>query len=148
MPDTPDSSSLSTPRLYSAGLSGKAGLLDETLTVLQLVAQGQGPVELRSSVLESDVLGKATHENRRSIWDKLHQRYLADWPNAVRPRLLTALLHLGDNLDLDYRRVDLEQLKLLSLSPEQALDYWLHHYVSGVQINDEYVRISYRVPTD
>ena len=84
MPDTPDSSSLSTPRLYSAGLSGKAGLLDETLTVLQLVAQGQGPEELRSSVLESDVLGKATHENRRSIWDKLHQRYLADWPNAVR----------------------------------------------------------------
>ncbi|MDY6877978.1 MAG: SUMF1/EgtB/PvdO family nonheme iron enzyme [Chloroflexota bacterium] len=64
----------------------------------------------------------------------------------VRPRLLTALLCLADGLDLDYHRVDLERLKLMAVSPEEALNWYLHHYVSGVQVNDEYVRISYRVP--
>ena len=64
----------------------------------------------------------------------------------VRPRLLTALLCLADGLDLDYHRVDLEQLKLMAVSPEETLNWWLHHYVSGVQVSDEYVRISYRVP--
>jgi formylglycine-generating enzyme required for sulfatase activity len=65
---------------------------------------------------------------------------------TVRPRLLTALLHLADGLDLDYRRVDLEQLKLMRASPEEGLEWWLHHYVSGVQVSEEYVRIGYRVP--
>jgi len=65
---------------------------------------------------------------------------------TVRPRLLTALLHLADSLDLDHRRVDLEQLRLMDVSPEEALEWWLHHYVSGVQVSDEYVRVSYRVP--
>jgi formylglycine-generating enzyme required for sulfatase activity len=75
----------------------------------------------------------------------------ADFPLGsaiVRPRLLTALLHLADALDLDYRRVDFEQLKLMQVSPDEALDWWLHHYVSGVQVADEYVRIGYRVPMD
>jgi hypothetical protein len=65
---------------------------------------------------------------------------------TVRPRLLTAVLCLADGLDLDYRRVDLEMLKVLDVPPEQSLDWWLHHYVSGVQVRDEYVRITYRVP--
>jgi hypothetical protein len=66
--------------------------------------------------------------------------------STIRPRLLTALLCLADNLDLDARRVDLERLKLLDIPPENALDWWLHHYVSGVQVQDEVVRIGYRVP--
>ena len=65
---------------------------------------------------------------------------------TVRPRLLTALLHLADGLDLDYRGVDLAQLKLIKVPPEEALDWWLHYYVSGVEVRDEYVHIGYRVP--
>jgi hypothetical protein len=65
---------------------------------------------------------------------------------TVRPRLLAALLHLADALDLDARRVDLEQLKWMAAPPDEALDWWLHHYVSGVQVVDEYVRIGYRLP--
>ena len=65
---------------------------------------------------------------------------------TVRPRLLTALLCLADGLDLVYRRVDMEQLNLMAVTPEEALDWWLYHYVSGVQVRDETVRISYRVP--
>ncbi len=67
---------------------------------------------------------------------------------TIRPRLLAALLHLADDLDLDYRRVDLEQLKLMPVLPDRALDWWLHHYVSGVRVEDENVRISYRVPQE
>jgi hypothetical protein len=60
---------------------------------------------------------------------------------TVHPRLLAALLCLADGLDLGYRRVDLEQLKLLALTPEEALDWWLHHCISGVQISDEGMRL-------
>lgn len=65
---------------------------------------------------------------------------------TVRPRLLAALLCLADGLDLDCRRVDLQQIRLMDLPPDEALDWWLHHYVSGVKIDDEYVKISYRLP--
>jgi len=66
--------------------------------------------------------------------------------SALRPRLLAALLHLAVGLDLDARRVDLEQLKLGDVDADTALDWWLHYYVSGVQVQDEYIRITYRVP--
>ncbi len=66
--------------------------------------------------------------------------------DIVRPRLLAALLHLADVLDLDYRRVDLAQLRLLAVTPEQSFDWWLHHYVSGVQVVDENVYLGYRIP--
>ncbi len=69
--------------LYSASLSGKAGLLAETLTVLQLIAKGNDLNAVRAAVVEGDSLGKATHENRLSIWSKIHERYLTHWPQAV-----------------------------------------------------------------
>ena len=71
---------LRTP--YSASLSGKAGLLEETLAILRLVAEGQDVEAVRAAVLEGDLLGKATHENRLSIWHKVHERYLTDWARA------------------------------------------------------------------
>lgn len=80
--------------IYSASLSGKASLIEETLAVLRLVAAGQPIDELRAAVLDSDVLGKATQANRRSVWAKVHQRYLSDWLKA---RRLAALVDsLGD----------------------------------------------------
>ena len=74
----------SRQRLYSAGLSGKAGLLEETLIVLQRVAEGQSDEELRASILESDLLAKASHLNRRSVWEKIRHRYLSSSSNALR----------------------------------------------------------------
>ena len=65
---------------------------------------------------------------------------------TIRPRLLASLLHLADELDLDYRRVDLQRLRLLQVAPEQALDWWLHYYVSGVQVAKEFIKVGYRVP--
>jgi hypothetical protein len=67
---------------------------------------------------------------------------------TVRLRLLAALLRFGDELDIDHRRVDLEQMKLLALPVESQLHWWKCHYVSGVSIVDEYIKIAYRFPQD
>jgi hypothetical protein len=64
---------------YSTGLSGKAGLVDETFAALRLVQSGKTATEIRTAVMVDDFLGKATHESRKAIWEKLHQRYFQDW---------------------------------------------------------------------
>jgi hypothetical protein len=65
---------------------------------------------------------------------------------TLRLRLLAALLRFGDELDIDHRRVDMEQIKLLALPEDSLLHWWKCHYVSGVSIQDEYIKITYRFP--
>jgi len=65
---------------------------------------------------------------------------------TLRLRLLAALLRFADELDIDHRRVDLEQMKLLNLPVESQLHWWRCHYVAGVSIVDEYIRVAYRFP--
>ena len=67
---------------------------------------------------------------------------------TLRLRLLAALLRFGDELDIDHRRVDIEQMRLLALPVDSQLYWWKCHYVSGLSIADEYVRITYRFPRD
>ena len=64
---------------YSAALSSKAGLVDETLAALRIVVGGKSEDELRFAFLQEDLLGKDTHENRLTIWKRLHQRFFVDW---------------------------------------------------------------------
>lgn len=65
---------------------------------------------------------------------------------TMRPRLLGALLRLGDELDIDHRRVDLELMKVMNPPLESQLHWWKCHYVSGVSIVDETIQITYRFP--
>lgn len=74
---------------YSTGLSGKAGLVDETFAVLRLITNGEQEADIRSAVVDEDILVKATHKSRTAIWDKLHQRYFYDWE---RSKLLSKLV--------------------------------------------------------
>jgi hypothetical protein len=67
---------------------------------------------------------------------------------TLRLHLLAALLRFGDELDIDHRRVDLETIKLMTIPPESQLHWWKCHYVSGVSIVDEYIKIAYRLPQD
>jgi hypothetical protein len=67
---------------------------------------------------------------------------------VIRLNLLTALLCFGDELDVDYRRVDLEAMKLMNLPIESQVHWWRCYFVSGVSIVDEYIRIAYRFPQD
>jgi len=70
---------------------------------------------------------------------------------VFRPGLLAALLHLADSLDWSYQRVDLEFLQqspeVSSLAPERALEGWLHYYVSGVRVAEDYIYLSFQLPT-
>ncbi len=65
---------------------------------------------------------------------------------TLRLRLLAALLRFADELDIDYRRVDLEAMKLMNLPVESQLHWWKCYYVNGVSIEDEYIKIAYRLP--
>lgn len=102
------------------GLPDDPGLME----AVALVARGHRRVDLNAAEYEPFVHGGKT----------------------VRLQLLAALLRFGDELDIDHRRVDLEQMKLLALPLESQLHWWKCHYVSGVSIADEYIRVSYRFP--
>jgi hypothetical protein len=105
---------------FAIPLARDPGLVE----AVALVAKGHRQVDLNATEYEPFVHGGET----------------------VRLRLLSALLRFGDELDIDHRRVDLEQMKLLALPVESQLHWWKCHYVSGVSIADEYIRVSYRFP--
>lgn len=73
---------------------------------------------------------------------------LAHGGEALRLRLLAALLRFADELDVDHRRVDLAQMKLLALPVESQLHWWKCHYVAGVSIVEGYIRVGYRFPQE
>ncbi len=52
----------------------------------------------------------------------------------IRLPLLAALIRLGDALDLDHRRVNLENLRRWDIPVESKFHWWAHHYVSSVHI--------------
>lgn len=66
------------PIVYSATVSGKSTLLEETLTVLRELDRGHSIAEVKAMVMDADLLGKLTRSTRNSVWDHLHARYLAD----------------------------------------------------------------------
>lgn len=67
----------STPT-YSSGLSSKGALLEETLAILRQIDQGCDTEQVRTMVVEQDLLGKMTQSTRESVWDRIHSRYLGD----------------------------------------------------------------------
>jgi len=64
--------------------------------------------------------------------------------NDVKLPLLAALLRLGDELDADYRRVNMEVLKVRNLPPESEYHWWAHHYVQSVSIKNGLVELYFR----
>jgi len=71
----------STP-IYSSALSGKGALLEETLTILRQIDQGYSAEQVRTMVIEQDLLGKMTLSTRRSVWKRIRERYLRDEHHA------------------------------------------------------------------
>ena len=111
-----------------AGQAVALGLPDDPGLVegVALVAKGHRQVDLGAAEYDPFVHGDET----------------------VRLRLLAALLRFGDALDIDHRRVDLEMMRLLTLPVESQLHWWRCHYVSGVSIVDETIRVTYRLPQE
>jgi hypothetical protein len=63
---------------YSATVSGKSALLEETRAVLRELDSGYSVAEIKAMVMDDNLLGKLTHSTRKSTWDHLHTRYLRD----------------------------------------------------------------------
>lgn len=67
----------------------------------------------------------------------------------MRVRLLAALLRLADELDLDYRRVDLRELDWAPISSESKAHWWRCHYVESVDIDKlGRIQITFRFSND
>ena len=64
----------------------------------------------------------------------------------IRPQFLAALLRLADALDIDNRRVVMEELKLSPL-PVKSLYHWYRcYFISGVRIQSQGIIVSYKFP--
>ncbi len=104
------------------------------------------PLARDPGVAEATALVAAGH--RGVDLDSADYEPLPHGGETLRLRLLAALLRFGDELDIDHRRVDIEQIKLLALPEDSQLHWWKCHYVSGLSIADEFIRITYRFPHD
>lgn len=79
---------------YSSGLSSKGSLIDETLVVLRQIDQGHSIDQVRTMVVEQDLLGKTARSTREAIWKRIHERYLNN--TALTPTLTRMVVHAPD----------------------------------------------------
>ena len=66
----------------------------------------------------------------------------------IKLRLLTALLRLGDALDQDYRRVNMEILKLRDIPVQSKFYWWSHHYLSSILVKAGRIELYFRFPEE
>ncbi|MGC1120642.1 MAG: tetratricopeptide repeat protein, partial [Candidatus Methanofastidiosia archaeon] len=66
----------------------------------------------------------------------------------VRLQLLAALLRLGDALDADYQRVNMDYLLLREIPVESKYHWWCHHYVQSVLIQKGHIELYFRIPEE
>jgi tetratricopeptide (TPR) repeat protein len=63
----------------------------------------------------------------------------------MRLRLLASLLRLADELDLDRRRVDLDELQWADIPPASKAHWWKCHYVQSVRIDHRgFIRVTFQ----
>ena len=62
--------------------------------------------------------------------------------------LLIALLRLGDELDQDYRRVNMEILKLRDIPVESKFYWWSHHFVSSIPVREGKIKLYFTFPEE
>ena len=83
---------------------------------------------------------------------KIDLTVLQDYRKAgerMRTRLLAALLRLADELDLDYRRVDLDRLKHASIAAESKAHWWKCHYVESVDVLEHgQIQVTFRFSSE
>jgi len=82
---------------------------------------------------------------------KLDLKYLKDTSIAgdpLRLHLLGALLRLGDELDADYRRVDMEVLNIIDIPTDSKFYWWSHHYVQSISIVQGHIKLFFWFPEE
>ncbi len=82
---------------------------------------------------------------------ELDLKYLKDTSVAgdpLRLNLLGALLKLGDELDADYRRVDMNVLNIIDIPTESKFYWWSHHYVQSISIVRGHIKLFFWFPEE
>ena len=82
---------------------------------------------------------------------KLDLKYLKDTSVAgdpLRLHLLGALLKLGDELDADYRRVDMNVLNIIDIPIDSKFYWWSHHYVQSISIDQGHIKLFFWFPEE
>lgn len=66
----------------------------------------------------------------------------------IRTNLLCALMRLGDALDIDFRRVFIDKLKVFSIPTESKFHWFTHHYIKSVVLTQLKVQITLQYPEE
>lgn len=88
------------------------------------------------------------HRDTNLAKPRYHDQHIA--PYRLRIALLGALLHLADELELDYRRVDMERLAYQDVPSDSQVHWFRHDYITFVDINPDegVIRIHWRFPKE
>lgn len=78
-------------------------------------------------------------------------RYVQETPfspmnRSIRTDLLTALLMIADELDLQSKRVDFSETAKFNLSPFSKVHWFKHHYVNSINVNGGTIEITLMFP--
>lgn len=67
--------------------------------------------------------------------------------SVIRLQLLSALIRLGDCLDFDRRRVDIDRLLVFTNIPVESKFFWFcHYYISGEKIENGKIELYLKLP--
>lgn len=64
----------------------------------------------------------------------------------IRRKLISALLRIGDELDQDFRRINMIVLNIFDLPPLSKFHWWSHHYIQSILVDKGHIKIYFRFP--
>jgi len=67
---------------------------------------------------------------------------------TIRQDLLCALMRLGDLLDMDQQRVDIERLNTITISDTSKVHWYSHFYLSGIDIENLKITLYFKFPKE
>ncbi len=115
-----DSISFKSSSKFYLGLDSNSVFVDDIATV----AKYHRKLDINS--LQDDVIGNVT----------------------IRLKLLSALIRLADCLDIDFRRVKIDKLKILDIPVDSEFFWFSHHYVKGMKIENRAIELVFRFPDE
>ena len=139
-----------------------SGQVQRTLDEMDVIRKSHNDLSysmVLDSVQENIICPSLSLENFRDFVDciaclvKYHRKYdLKELDDdslkgeKIRMPLLAALLRLGDELDADCDRVNIEQLKYDNIPTESKFHWWCCLYVKSIDINGGKIKIIFRFP--
>lgn len=113
-------------------------------TSASIIRKGKLPLGLDLCRDYSDFIAILSEYHRKLNINDLTMRSIAG--KDIRLNLLAALLRLGDELDLDFRRVDINILKMRQIPVESKFHWFSHYYIQSVQIKKGKIKLWFRFP--